>query len=61
MTRQTSVFPMALATNITANMVYCKVLSHLDWDPGSSLKFASIVEFEAVMLAKPDMLQIFLA
>ena len=51
-TRQTSVFPMTLATNITANMVYCSVLSHLGWLLGTGslrLSFMVVLEGIAVM------------
>ena len=51
MTRQTSVFPMTLATKIAANMVYCKASSHLGWEPGTaSVKLPFNVELVVVMV-----------
>lgn len=50
-TRQTSVFPMTLTTKIAVNMVYCNALSHLGWEPGTSLvKLPFIVELVVVMV-----------
>lgn len=42
---------MTLTTKIAVNMVYCNALSHLGWEPGTSLvKLPFIVELVVVMV-----------
>ena len=51
MTRQTSVFPMTLTTNIVVNIVYCSAFSHLGWGPcTSSLMLTFTVELLVIMM-----------